>query len=146
MPGQVYAIAANFINASGDVDLLLYREDEAHPVSYSTSASDDEALVYAVPADGGDTYHVQVDLFSGYAQTYDLLIEDRGAIDCFHDFECAMGEVCADKVCIEGCRSWTDCSTGQYCVNYQCVSAECYDHSACDLGEACIDLRCASTS
>ncbi len=64
----------SFTHSLGDVDAVLYEQDQAHPIAYGTSSTDNEHMVAAVVA--GRNYYLKV---YGYGNSvnpdYDLAID-----------------------------------------------------------------------
>jgi|GEM_PF-996841 len=83
LAGEQIQVNATFANAEGNLDLIL-REQNGNAVASSTSTSDNEGVVYDVPADG--TFYAQLILVADAGplpgNTYDLAISVVTPVVC----------------------------------------------------------------
>ncbi|MEL6178315.1 MAG: FG-GAP-like repeat-containing protein, partial [Myxococcota bacterium] len=62
---------------------------------------------------------------------------NTGEPECVQAIDCAIGSLCINGQCVEGCLSNTDCPTGELCMGNQCIAGECASSSDCTSGQQC---------
>ncbi|MBW1808644.1 MAG: hypothetical protein JRJ87_10655 [Deltaproteobacteria bacterium] len=70
------------------------------------------------------------------------------ASSCTSKFQCPLGQICTNEVCVDGCEDHGDCpwenDVKSACMAGSCVAGVCSDDSFCDFMEYCSNGNCLS--
>ena len=130
-----YRIDIYFFHSEGDIDMRLqnqYYQD----LEVSSSTSNEEHIIYVVPANQAGTYYLRVYLYSGSIHSYSLEINSIPNLECENG--CDSGEQCINGECvIPDCDTYRDCESGSVCIDDLCTEFTCSINNHCPENLTC---------
>ncbi len=145
--GQIITAGIAFRHRDGDLDLRLYRVSDEAVVAESLSYRDAEMVQVEAAVD--DVYIVEVfGATRSVSNAYGLLLEVDQVQMCQSTMECAAGQYCSARGCIEDtCGGFGDCEGAHGCVTPRAgldpatsggsCAARCQADRDCRAGNAC---------